>query len=257
MKLTNKITTLATAAGLALAAGTASAAVTYGGSFQSWNASNTTNTSNFIRTGSGFDASGFDKLVVVATSENGNGGTGGVVDTMTYDGLAMTLAAVSAGEAGNITFTSIWYLDNPTTTAGVIATTGNNRIAGTAFGLNGTAAGFGNTVSVKGVYTSSLASSAGSMVISSLGMGGSGNNADVNNATPNTGTKIDGEEFGNNWAGHVAAYDAAGGGTYAFTDTSPTNDVGIAAVEFTMIPEPSTTALLGLGGLALIFRRRK
>jgi hypothetical protein len=35
------------------------------------------------------------------------------------------------------------------------------------------------------------------------------------------------------------------------------NRMAIAQVEFTAIPEPSSTALLGLGGLALIFRKRR
>ena len=35
------------------------------------------------------------------------------------------------------------------------------------------------------------------------------------------------------------------------------NHSGIGAVQLESIPEPSSTALLGLGGLALILRRRK
>lgn len=39
---------------------------------------------------------------------------------------------------------------------------------------------------------------------------------------------------------------------------NPDNRVGLDEVAFTnVVPEPTTTALLGLGGLALIFRRRK
>ncbi len=36
-----------------------------------------------------------------------------------------------------------------------------------------------------------------------------------------------------------------------------TNYAGLSEVQFFAVPEPSTTALLGLGGLALILRRRK
>lgn len=105
--------------GLSLSAGTASGAVANGGSFQSWQG-NKTNSDNLEVAGSGYDASGFDKLVVIATTENANRrGAGGMISTMTYDGVAMTLAVFSS------------------------------RIATTAFGPNGTATGFGNTASIK------------------------------------------------------------------------------------------------------------
>ena len=35
------------------------------------------------------------------------------------------------------------------------------------------------------------------------------------------------------------------------------SDLVINSVKLTQVPEPTTTALLGLGGLALILRRRK
>ena len=41
------------------------------------------------------------------------------------------------------------------------------------------------------------------------------------------------------------------------TDTTGFNAITIGGVTFDSVPEPSTTALLGLGGLALILRRRK
>jgi len=46
-------------------------------------------------------------------------------------------------------------------------------------------------------------------------------------------------------ANNTIKYTAAGG------------DIGIKNVTFNPVPEPSSTALLGLGGLALILRRRK
>jgi len=41
------------------------------------------------------------------------------------------------------------------------------------------------------------------------------------------------------------------------TSTGGSSITGLSEVRFSAVPEPSTTALLGLGGLALIFRRRK
>jgi len=228
-----------------LVLGSARAEVTYGGSFQSWQTRTTTNTDNVAVAGSGFDASGFDKLVVIATTENGNPSSpAGRIDTVTYDGVALTQAVFSlpiAFDAGppeipwNQTYISIWFLDNPSTSDGVIATTGNNRIVATAFGLNGTAPGFGNTVAVKPSYSAELSATPGSIVVSALGMGGGGNNADSANAEPDSGTKIDNLNVASNWLGHVVAYEEVStteAKTYSFTDSSPTNDVSVVAVEF-------------------------
>ena len=44
-------------------------------------------------------------------------------------------------------------------------------------------------------------------------------------------------------------------GSVQYTGTAGGNDV--ASITFDAVPEPSSTALLGLGGLALILRRRK
>ncbi|MGJ8655597.1 MAG: PEP-CTERM sorting domain-containing protein [Akkermansiaceae bacterium] len=42
-----------------------------------------------------------------------------------------------------------------------------------------------------------------------------------------------------------------------FTLEATSGSIGIEAMTFTVVPEPSSTALLGLGGLAYILRRRK
>ncbi len=39
--------------------------------------------------------------------------------------------------------------------------------------------------------------------------------------------------------------------------TATENGVGVEDIRFSEVPEPSSTALLGLGGLALVLRRRK
>ena len=45
--------------------------------------------------------------------------------------------------------------------------------------------------------------------------------------------------------------------TLTFTDNTNLAIGGISAIQITTVPEPSSTALLGLGGLALILRRRR
>ncbi|MGJ8658192.1 MAG: PEP-CTERM sorting domain-containing protein [Akkermansiaceae bacterium] len=47
------------------------------------------------------------------------------------------------------------------------------------------------------------------------------------------------------------------GGSLVITVVSDNQYAGISQLELTAVPEPSSTALLGLGGLALILRRRK
>ncbi len=54
------------------------------------------------------------------------------------------------------------------------------------------------------------------------------------------------------------------GGSYYTGDLADANDVSLGTnndfqfhADISAVPEPSTTALLGLGGLALILRRRK
>lgn len=49
----------------------------------------------------------------------------------------------------------------------------------------------------------------------------------------------------------------AAGGEITFDFTSAGNNATLNALSITAIPEPSSAALLGLGGLALILRRRK
>jgi len=65
-------------------------------------------------------------------------------------------------------------------------------------------------------------------------------------------------------AGDGTGFWSAIGATYLFTsdtltitDTATTFKSGISAIQITTVPEPSSTALLGLGGLALILRRRR
>jgi hypothetical protein len=96
-------------------------------------------------------------------------------------------------------------------------------------------------------------------VIAAHGMGGDGNTADTQNVnTVSPLIEVAAPKTTGNWVGHVSAYEnvpTAGAGTYAFTGGSTTGVATIAA-EFLAVPEPSALALLGLGGLALLRRRR-
>jgi hypothetical protein len=268
---------LAYSAACALAAGAANAAITVGG-IDFWNEGNDTGigAANNVVSDS-FDASSFDKLVVVITGEHGFPGVlSSNVNSVTYDGVGLTQILFRApidnaapnqtplGALIDQTFQAVYYLDNPSTSTGLIQATWNdNNVRGniTVFGLNGTAAGYGNTViGGQEVRSVNLTTGADSIVIASLGMGGNGNTADTQNVnTVNPTVFIEATaQRESTWDGHVTAYQIntdAGTNSYAFTGGSVIGS-HIVAVEFLAVPEPSAALLGGLGLLALLRRRR-
>lgn len=239
-----------------------------------WNTETDTNTSNSPITKT-FDASGFDKLVVIVTGENGNPGSlAGNVTSVTYDGVALIQAVdrnpidnaapnqTPLGATIDQVYSSIFYLDSPSTSTGLISAVINSRGNVTVFGLNGTAPGVGVTIiGAQEARSIDLTTSEGSIVIAALGMGGNGNTANVasvNTVDPSNFIEVSAQEEGNIYDGHVTAYQinsAAGTNSYAFTGG---NVIGshIIAAEFLAVPEPSSILLCGLGFFA-IFRRRR
>lgn len=175
-----------------------------------------------------FDASASDKLVVIVTGENGNPGSlAGKVNSLTYDGVAMTKAVGrlpigSAPSAGfDQTYNDIWYLDDPaaaTATAnlndpssgvpGNIRASLDSRGVITAIRLSGTAPGVGaKAISAQQVKeVSVLAATSGGLVIASLGMGGDGNSANTGSVNTNPApAELTAVNQGSSWNGHVTA----------------------------------------------------
>jgi hypothetical protein len=175
-----------------------------------------------------FDASASDKVVVIVTGENGNPGSlAGKVNSLTYDGVAMTKAVgrfpIATSPSGPVDqlYNDIWYLDNPAAaTASAngadinLAVPGNIRASVdsrgviTAIRLSGTAPGVGATaISAQEVKSVSLlAATSGGMVLASYGMGGDGNTANVTavNTTPTT-AELTAVSQGSTWNGHVTS----------------------------------------------------
>ncbi len=95
----------------------------------------------------------------------------------------------------------------------------------------------------------------------------------TNTTTSSSDQLVDGRAASNNTSTFVDGYnyvlfenvEADGSGNILFTGTAGdlldgSNDAhrfGLNGLQINQVPEPSTTALLGLGGLALILRRRK
>jgi hypothetical protein len=211
-----------------------------------------------------FDARGSDKLVVIVTGEHGfNQTANGQINDVTYDGVSLTklvdrnpihYAAGPPEVLVDDTANDIWYLDDPGSvySAGLISVNATTRGNVTVFGLSGTATGAGNTViGPRDSNSADLVTSAGSIVIASYGLGGSGNTAQLSGRSWNGDVQVSAQENGSNWDGHITGYSlnvAAGNATYSFTDTNPPGGDGrtgahVIAAEFLEGPPPPVLTL--------------
>ena len=211
-----------------------------------------------------FDASDADKLVIVISGEhNFNQSAGGQINSVAYDAQPLIKAVdvdpkkIDGGGHGD-TATDIWYLDNPGDyhTAGIITASvsgnGSNYVY-TAILLSGTADGVSSTAAAAGSASVDLTTTVpGSIVISNIGMGGSGNTADVQNVDPDSPAgviEVDSLEAGSSWAGHVVARtDVALAGTLTYSFGTTKTDVATIAAAFApYIPDPNLPSV-DMGG---------
>lgn len=194
----------------AFSAASATTQVTRDSTATSWISSNAPGT---------YDASGFDKLVVVVSGEHGFAGNlTGDCTAVTYNGQALTLAIKQlpsdpiAGGHGQ-TFSTIWYIDNPGShpgTGSIVVTCNSGNWVATAIGLSGTLPGSSHTAAVSGIPAADITVAAnGAMVIAACGMGGQGNTASplpgVTASSPAHADTIAALKIGSNWAGHAVA----------------------------------------------------
>lgn len=196
------------------------------------------------------DATAYDKLVVAFSSEKSG------VTSIQYGG-APFLEAVYLNLFRE---TGVYYLDNPSVNGSfVFDRAGGNGMGGVIFGLKNTAPGYGATSATGNTNTVSLTTTAAdSVVVASA----------VVNGPPSTFTVSSGsltplaESIDAGSAGHASAYlQVASSGTNlsigsAFNPGPTTADDGIAAVEFLAVPEPTSIAMLVVGGLIGLRRRR-
>jgi hypothetical protein len=228
---------------IASAAAPADAQIAIDG-FDSWNSGGSPITGYF-------DASTSDKLVVIVTGEHGFNQTGnGDGGAVTYDGVLMT-QLVNRDTIQPIpgpvddTWNDIWYLDNPATSTGLISAIASTRGSVTVLGLSGTADGAGNTViGARDSNSADLVTSAGSIVIASYGVGGSGNTADYGSVSADAPLTQVSSQGNGSWDGHVTGYAlgvAAGNATYSFTDATTAGSHVIAAEFLLGSPPPLLT----------------
>ena len=200
-----------------------------------------------------FNAGAADKLIVTLNSELGGGGPA----VITYNGAALTQVPSTSGQK-NI---GIYYLDNPFTGGTADLTfdmTSYGAVNGIGFGIVSIAGSLdgvesGNTAG--GLSVDLTPTIANSFVVTTYSSNG-GNTPTV----PAGHTQL--YTSGNiGSADGAAAYlngVAAGLQTITYGQGSPSsNQTSGAVFAPAPVPEPSSAALIGLGGLALILRRRK
>ena len=223
---------------------------------------NTTSTNNgsgaAAVTMSGFDLTGGTKLVVTSGTENA-GGVGGIVNvtSVTFAGEALTFAIEANDTAQGV---AIWYLDTPVATSGdIVITFSANAVAGvSAISMTGAATGILDQSAALGTSSGSLIGGTGAIVIGSFV---SNSGAAIVPQATGTGTGLT-TVFSSTINGGGGQNSAS---SYFFDDAATTQAdftggdnrpvaVGITIAE---VPEPSSAALIGLGGIALILRRRK
>ncbi|MEM6506318.1 MAG: PEP-CTERM sorting domain-containing protein [Planctomycetota bacterium] len=209
-----------------------------------------------------YDATGVEKLIVsVVAEENGTGPLG--VPAVTFNGDDLTEAISGVDSSTGQQFAGIFYLDLPDQVVGdIVVDWGSEESNGSGIGvvgLTGAAAGgpvsTGTSTAAGGPVSLSPDPSAGDFAIVAFVTQGSTTDIDI---TSGTVTDLYAADVGS--ARGASSFEILGAGgplNYSYTGASTTRPSGAAAV-FTegVIPEPSSLALLGLGGLMIARRRR-
>jgi hypothetical protein len=190
----------------------------------------------------GFDASGSDKLVLTFGGE----GQTPAFDEVSYGGVDLTRIVYAEPGGQDV---AIWYLDNPGSGDLVVDLTRGNGIGLSVMALSNTVDGYAATaVNASGNTTSITTTGTDSLVVAA---GERNNNTSLVAVAPLV--QVYSGEAGSSSHGSAYQQVAVSGTTItpAFVSAE-----GVLAVEFLAIPEPASLALLGLGGLMMIRRRR-
>ena len=214
-----------------------------------------------------YDASGADKLVVLFATESGFNNQQVTSVTMNYNGVAMDLAVENTdwNTTSDGGYAGIFYMDNPFQgTADITwsATTsggGPNGALYTVLGLTNTLDGIGNIGSTLGDATSLTTIGSGSLLLAAHN--NAGNNSAAGTPTPDSPLNLIHNGFwGSQWSSFASGeQDVATSGTLvnpSFTSNANGGNHHTVAAEFLAVPEPSSLALIAIGALGLVYRRR-
>lgn len=205
---------------------------------------------------SGFTADGTGKLVLGYTSRNNASSGGGATPTeVTYGGVTLTNAATLNSSRG---FTAMYYLDDVIADGDLVikfGTSGGTDVVGfSLFALDGLVSGAptdGGTSGSGSTPPEVILGSDGGFAVSV----GARNNQDLSGDSSYTVDYDSSSGSGRLLSQHLVT--ATGGDVTASVGNTSSMSITAFGWNAVAIPEPSTTALLGLGGLALILRRRK
>ncbi|BDS05830.1 hypothetical protein NT6N_08700 [Oceaniferula spumae] len=202
-----------------------------------------------------------DFIVVAHANNKRDNGTNTITSASSGAGASLITSATGGDSGGG---NGAWVFVYEVTTSGTQTITlsssgsASNAQSTTYYAL---AAGAGETLAISGTAFGTAGSAATSLdLVLGADVGAYGFAA---SSADSTGTGSPGWTRNNNsGSGKREIYSINGltSGTSTFGANTPASNfaiAGVAVTSITAVPEPSSTALLGLGGLSLVLRRRK
>jgi hypothetical protein len=210
----------------------------------------------------GFSASGTDKLVVGVMNKDHTSVAGPLVSSVTYNSEGLTQAVqVALLRVRN----SIFYLDNVGSDGDLKITFSDGTTSNQTgyiiglYALNGTATGVAHTASQSGTGASVNVSTSSGFVLDLW----SRNNGSLELIVPSDFTEDIDEVVsvtGGALVGVFASSITTSAGSYLASVSGTDGNTGMVGAAFdaaAVIPEPSSTLLIGLSSLTLLIRRRR